>query len=138
LAIPFSINGMVFAVLSHNMTLSYMALFGLVGLCGVVVNDSLVMVSFIDRTRERYPDKPLRQIIVEGAATRLRPVILTTLTTIAGLLPTAYGFGGIDQLIRPTTIVMAWGLLFSTSLILTVVPAFYMLVENLPLVFTKN
>lgn len=127
LAIPFSFIGIAFALVTHNMPLSAMALFGGVGLVGVVVNDSLVMVDYINSIRHKIKKNNIIDVIVEGAGTRLRPVILTSATTIAGLMPTAYGFGGRDFMIIPTTITMSWGLLFATLLTLLLIPCLYMI-----------
>ena len=129
LAIPFSLIGIAIALLVHGMPLSYMALFGMVGLTGIVVNDSLVMVNYINTLKNKYKKKKIKDIIIEGAATRLRPVLLTTITTISGLIPTAYAIGGKDPMIIPTTIVISWGLLFATSLTLILIPILYLL-EN--------
>ena len=129
LAVPFSFFGAAVVLLSHGMCLSYMALFGLVGLAGVVVNGSLVMVNYINRLKEKYKknkNMDINSIIVEGAVTRLRPILLTTITTISGLLPTAYAIGGRDAFVIPTVRVIAWGLLFSTTLTLILIPHLYL------------
>lgn len=125
LAVPFSVIGMVLTLIAHGEVLSSMALFGEIGLIGVVVNDSLVMVEYLNSLRSKMTPDNFVSLIVKGAGTRLRPVILTTITTIAGLIPTAYGLGGTDNMIRPTTLVMGWGLLFATTLTLFLVPCFY-------------
>lgn len=127
LAIPFSFIGVALTLWAHGMNLSAMALFGGVGLIGVVVNDSIVMVDYLNSLRRKMRSKHIIDLIVDGAAIRLRAVLLTTLTTVAGLLPTAYGIGGRDQLIMPTCLVMAWGLVFATTLTLLLVPSLYML-----------
>lgn len=129
LAIPFSFIGITLALLTHNMPLSFMALLGTLGLAGVVVNDSLVMVSYINSLKDKSSKSSnfdIKKIICEGAATRLRPIILTSITTIAGLLPTCYGIGGKDPMTVPTVIVMAWGLFFSTTLTLFLIPSLYL------------
>jgi len=127
LTVPFSLVGVAFALYTHNQPLTAMGIFGMVGLMGVVVNDAIVMVDFINSQRSILTKENIRKLIVEGAGLRLRPVILTTVTTVAGLLPTAYGFGGTDQLVIPTVLVMAWGLMFATFLTLYLIPSFYML-----------
>jgi multidrug efflux pump subunit AcrB len=111
------------------MPLSVMALLGIVGLTGVVVNDSLVMVEYINQLRKEHPDWSVLQCVQKGAVDRLRPILLTTITTVGGLLPTAYGLGGKDALIIPTALALAWGLVFATLLTLVLIPALY-LVEN--------
>ena len=103
---------------------------GVVGLSGVVVNDSLVLVDHINQLRKQRPDEGVFEIIVEGASDRLRPVILTTLTTMAGLLPLAYGIGGTDLYMAPIALALGWGLLFATFLTLILVPCFYMMFND--------
>lgn len=127
LAVPFSFIGIALTLIVHGEPLTSMALFGGVGLIGVVVNDSLVMVDYINSLRDRFETEGMLKLVVEGAATRLRPVILTTVTTVAGLLPTAYGLGGRDFMIMPTTLVMAWGLVFATLLTLFLIPSLYIM-----------
>jgi multidrug efflux pump subunit AcrB len=130
-AIPFGLIGVIFAFFMHNMPLSFMGIMGAIGLSGVVVNDSLVMVNYINQLKVKHKDKKLREIVVEGAKTRLRPIILTTVTTFAGLLPSAYGIGGKDAFIVPTAISLSWGLFFSTTLILLFLPSFYLIEQDI-------
>ncbi len=149
LAVPFSFIGIAITLITHGEPLTSMALFGGVGLIGVVVNDSLVMVDYINSLKDRFEKEGMYKLVIEGAATRLRPVILTTVTTVAGLLPTAYGLGGRDFMIMPTTLVMAWGLLFATMLTLFLIPSLYIIeyeirkvlghfFRNLPTLFSSQ
>jgi multidrug efflux pump subunit AcrB len=125
LAIPFGFVGVIFAFALHGMPLSFMGVMGIIGLSGVVVNDSLVMVEYINKLRTQSPNINIRELVLKGAITRLRPILLTTLTTFAGLLPTAYGFGGKDAMIMPAAMALGWGLLFATFLTLFIIPMFY-------------
>ncbi|OHD74606.1 MAG: hypothetical protein A2355_10495 [Spirochaetes bacterium RIFOXYB1_FULL_32_8] len=130
LTIPFGIIGALLAFVAHGMSLSFMGVIGIIGLSGVVVNASIVMVDFINKVVEENPgadSKLLKEFIASGAKQRLRPVILTTLTTVAGLLPTAYGIGGRSDMLIPIVIAMAYGLLFATFLTLIFIPALYMI-----------
>ena len=129
IAVPFGMIGVTAAFAMHGESFNLMALIGIVGLVGVVVNDSLVLMSFIDSRRREKSNLPVRDIVVEGAATRLRPILLTTITTAAGLMPTAYGLGGYDFTIAPMVLAMSWGLIFATVLTLFLLPALYM-VDN--------
>jgi multidrug efflux pump subunit AcrB len=110
---------------------------GVVGLSGVVVNDSLVMVNHINRLRRRSPDKNLLDIVADGAADRLRAVILTTLTTVVGLLPLAYGFGGTDAYMAPMALALAYGLVFATPLTLGLIPCLYVIRADIGKVIRK-
>jgi len=122
-AIPFALVGVIITFIVHDLPLGFIAMIGILGLVGVVVNDTIVMVSHLNEVCE---EKGLTlQSVVEGATKRFRPVILTTLTTVAGLLPTAYGVGGDIPAIRPMVLVMAWGLLFATMITLSFIPCLY-------------
>lgn len=127
IAIPFGLIGVVAAFTIHGMTFSMMAMLGITGLTGVVVNDSLVMIDYINKQRIAMPDKPIPEVVREGARTRLRPIILTTVTTAAGLLPTAYGIGGYDYNIAPMVLAISWGLVFATLLTLLLIPSLYVI-----------
>jgi len=121
LAIPFGAIGIVVGFFLHGAPLSFMALMGFVALTGVVVNASLVMAVFIQRLIE--DGVPWRQAIVEGGIRRLRAVLLTAITTVVGLLPTAYGWGGLDPFVAPMALALSWGLMFSTVITLFSIPA---------------
>lgn len=140
IAVPFGFIGVIFAfnLPLHQMPLSFMGIMGMIGLAGVVVNDSLVMVDYINSlVRDDRQNTPLHLLVVEAAKTRLRPIFLTTATTFAGLLPTAYGSGGTDPFIRPTAIALSWGLAFSTTMVLLFLPSFYMIEHDIRSFFTK-
>ncbi len=96
IAIPFGIVGVIIAFALHGEPLGFVGMLGVIGLAGIVVNDSLVLVDHINQLRKQRPDEDVSKLIVEGASNRLRAVILTSLTTIAGLMPLAYGIGGTD------------------------------------------
>ena len=121
--IPLSFVGVLLALILHGKPISIMAMLGFVGLGGVVVNDAIVLVNFINLERKR--GLPLHEAIVNAGRMRLRPIILTSITTILGLLPVIYGIGGYEPFIAPAAIVLAFGLLFATYLTLIVVPVTY-------------
>jgi multidrug efflux pump subunit AcrB len=125
LAVPFSLIGVILAFLGHGEPLSFLAFMGIIGLSGVVVNDSIVLVDFANNIRESRPELSNRDVAVEAATMRLRAVLLTTITTVVGLVPTAYGIGGYDPFLVPMALSFAWGLTFSTVLTLGLVPIFY-------------
>jgi multidrug efflux pump subunit AcrB len=124
-AIPFGIIGVIFAFAMHGEDLGFLAMIGTVGLSGVVVNDSLVMVNHFNTLLKKSPKQDINKIIIEGAKNRFRPIILTSLTTICGLLPLAYGIGGSDPFIVPMALALGYGLFFSTPLTLFFLPCFY-------------
>ncbi|MEQ8275602.1 MAG: efflux RND transporter permease subunit [Deltaproteobacteria bacterium] len=119
-SIPFGVTGVVLALAAHGMPLSMMAIIGLVGLAGVVVNDSLVMVDTINTNRRSGIDA--RTSIETGAASRFKAVVLTSLTTLGGVFPLAYGIGGKAGFAQPMVFALGWGLLFATALTLVLLP----------------
>ena len=99
---------------------------GIIGLLGVVINDSLVLVNHINDLRAKKPHENLDILVAEGTADRFRPILMTTLTTAAGLLPLAYGIGGYNEWMAPLALALGYGLLFATPLTLILVPSLYM------------
>jgi len=128
LTIPFGIIGFIIAFFIHAEPLSFLGIMGFVGLTGVVVNDSIVLVDFINKRRE---DLPIKEAVVEGGSLRLRPILLTTITTVCGLFTVAYGLGGLDPFLRPMALAISWGLLFATILTLIVIPCVYLIIEDI-------
>ena len=125
LTIPFGLAGVIYAFLFQGIPFSFMALIGVVGLSGVVVNDSLVMISFLNNKRKE--NGLSIKSLANAARHRLRPIFLTTATTTAGLFPSAYGFGGDNPFIIPMIMAIAWGLIFATVITLILIPSVYLL-----------
>lgn len=125
-AIPFAVIGVIFAFLIHGQPFSFLAFLGIVGLAGVVVNDSIVLVDCANQLRIENPKMSTFDILMEAGNIRLRAVILTTVTTVLGLLPTAYGIGGKDPFLVPMALAFGWGLAFATFITLIMVPVFYL------------
>jgi multidrug efflux pump subunit AcrB len=138
IAIPFGIVGVIIALILHKEVLSFLALTGAIGLAGVVVNDSLVLVSHLNELRNQKPDEPIVSIVAEGTSNRLRAIILTTLTTAAGLLPLAYGLGGTSLYMSPMALTLGWGLLFATPLTLVLIPCLYTIGNDLGRIFKRK
>ncbi|MDA0944991.1 MAG: efflux RND transporter permease subunit, partial [bacterium] len=127
--IPFGLLSASLAFIAHSQVLSFIGVIGMIGLSGVVVNDALVMMHHLNKTKPS--GLPLSETIAHvasGCATRFRPVLLTSMTTVFGLLPLAYGFAGNDPYLAPMALAMGWGLLLATPLILFVFPCWYMVV----------
>ncbi len=121
LAIPFGAIGIIVGFFLHGQQLSIMAMMGFVALTGVVVNDSLVIAVFIQRSIET--GMTWREAVHEAGKRRLRAVLLTTITTVVGLLTTAYGCGGFDPFVSPMASALSWGLIFSTDITLLSISA---------------
>ena len=136
-AIPFGIAGVIFAFAVHGQSIGFVAIMGVIGLGGVVVNDSLVLVSHINRIQEENPGKSIKEVVARGAADRLRAVILTTLTTVGGVLPLAYGFGGNDAYMAPMCLALAYGLMFATPITLILVPCLYVIRHDIGSILSR-
>lgn len=121
-AIPFGLIGVVGSFKIFGLSIGFMALMGMLGLVGVVINDSIVLTTFIDRTLKT--DGWSVESVIKASLSRFRPVILTTFTTVAGLLPVAHMPGG-DPFLKPMAMSFAYGLLFSSAITLLFIPAFY-------------
>lgn len=125
--IPFGVVGTSIAFWLHGYSqFGFFAVVGTLGMIGVVINDSIVLVDKLLADCNFGCDaKALRQQIAAITATRLRAVIVTTLTTVAGLLPTAYGLGGYDSMLAEMMLAMAWGLVFGMLITLVLVPCLF-------------
>jgi multidrug efflux pump subunit AcrB len=125
LAIPFAVTGMIWALWITGNTFSFTAFVGLTSLVGIVVNNSIILVDYINKLRER--GKPLNEALQLAAETRFTPIVLTALTTIGGLLPLTLRGG---TLWAPMGWTIIGGLLVSTMLTLVIVPVIYKLLER--------
>lgn len=123
--IPFGIIGAVWGHALLSLPLTLFSMFGLVALAGVVVNDSIVLIDFINaRVKSGIP---IQQAIIESGQRRFRPIMLTSLTTIAGLLPLIFERSFQAQLLIPMAASLAFGLMLSTALVLLLIPVYYTL-----------
>ncbi|SEP79713.1 efflux RND transporter permease subunit [Thalassovita taeanensis] len=118
--IPFGLVGTIWGHALWDVPLSMFSVVGLLGMTGIIINDSIVLVSTIDEYAE---ERGLVPSIIDGTADRLRPVLLTTLTTVLGLAPLLYETSQQAQFLRPTVITLVYGLGFGMVLVLLVVPA---------------
>ena len=130
--------GVIVAFALHGEALGFIATLGIIGLVGVLVNDSLVLVNHINRLRENNPDESVGKMIAQGTHDRLRAVVLTSLTTVVGLLPLAYGLGGNDPWMAPMALALAYGLLFATPITLVLVPCLYAIRHDITRVLRRN
>lgn len=135
-AVPFGMIGAMVGLLLSNATLSMVAMFGIVALSGIVVNDSIVLIDFINTYRERGYNK--WYAILKGGSVRLRPIILTSLTTIFGLIPMAIGLGGKSPIWMPMAYTIIFGLAVATTMTLFVMPALYAITTDLRSLVLKN
>lgn len=134
LAVPFGLTGVFWAFFLHGLPISFLAAIGIIGLSGIVVNNSIMMVEFINKFFP--PDMPIRRtrhasaketvLVIKGSLRRLRPILITTATTVLGLLPTGYGIGGSDPFLEPMVLALAYGIISSTLICLFGIPVLYM------------
>jgi multidrug efflux pump subunit AcrB len=126
--IPFGAIGAIIGHVVMGKAISMFSLFGLFALAGVVVNDSLIMVDFINKARAK--GVPVRQAVIESGTQRFRAIILTSFTTAAGLLPILFERSSQAQYVIPTAISISFGIIFATVITLFLVPALYMLQQD--------
>ena len=127
-SVPFALIGVVWSFYFHGEPLSFFALTGSLALIGVIVNDSLVMVSHLNYIRAKKAQiEDKITWVAKGARDRLRAVVLTTLTTLAGVLPLAYGLGGTDYFLQPMVLALGYGLIFGTVMTLVLLPCMYLM-----------
>jgi multidrug efflux pump subunit AcrB len=118
--IPFGLVGTIWGHYVWDVPLSMFSVVGLLGMVGIIINDSIVLVTTIDEYAE---ERGMIPAIIDGAADRLRPVLLTTLTTVLGLVPLLYEQSQQAQFLKPTVITLCYGLGFGMVLVLFLVPA---------------
>jgi len=128
-AIPFALSGAFLTLFLTNTTLNIQSLIGLIVLVGLVVGNAIVLIDFI-LTMRRRDGVSLYDAAVEASALRLRPVLMTTVTTIVGLLPVAIGFGEGAELEAPLARSVVGGLTLSTLVTLVFIPTLYVTVEE--------
>lgn len=132
LTIPFGTAGIILTFWIHGIeAFGLFSAIGALGLAGVVINDSIVMISKLDEEYDSFhPEMTTNDRISAIAATRLRAVLLTTFTTVAGVMPTAYGVAGYDAMLSQMMLALSWGLLFGTLITLILVPTIYSLIKH--------
>lgn len=127
--IPLGIMSVIWTFFIHGKPMSFLGLMGIIALGGVVVNNAIVFVSFVNDLRAK--GLGLTESILETGRVRLRPIMLTTLTTVAGILPTAYGWGGLDQFVVPIALALGWGVFFGALLTTLVFPAYLSILDDI-------
>jgi len=127
-AVPFTFTGVILGLLVTHSTLNVISFLGVVMLMGIVVNNAIVLISYINILRAR--GMSMEQAITQGGKERLRPVLMTTITTLVGLLPLALSRGEGSESWQPLGVTMVGGLLVSTFITMLFVPTLYAVFEN--------
>lgn len=122
-SIPFALTGVLMGLFVTGTPLSIMAMLGLLMLIGIVVNNGIVLIDYIMLCRER--GLGLVNAVVTSGRSRLRPILMTTLTTVIGMIPMAVGKGEGSEMWRALGMSVAWGLSFSTLITLIIIPTLY-------------
>lgn len=136
-AIPFGLVGAVWGHVVFGMDISIMSMFGLVALAGIVVNDSLVLVDFINRHRYDHGDSII-EAVVNGCQKRFRPILMTSLTTFLGLFPIMLEQSTQAKFLIPMALSLGFGVLFATVICLVLVPAGIVIVDDIAKRFSKT
>ncbi len=129
--IPLAFIGVGLALLIAKQSLSLPSMIGVIMLSGVVVNNAIVLVDYVNQLRRKGIDR--FQALVEGGKTRLRPILITSLTTILGMLPMALSRQEGSDMMRPMAIAVIGGLFVSTALTLIIIPVLYSIIEDISL-----
>ncbi|MFA5314557.1 MAG: efflux RND transporter permease subunit [Candidatus Omnitrophota bacterium] len=127
-AVPFTFTGVILGLLATHSTLNVISFLGIVMLMGIVVNNAIVLISYINILRAR--GSSMEEAITQGGRLRLRPVLMTTITTLVGLLPLALSRGEGSETWQPLGVTMVGGLLVSTFITMLFVPTLYAVFEN--------
>jgi len=128
LTIPLAFFGTVLALKALGISMSVVVFLGMIMLAGIVVNNAIVLVDYINRLKRRGMDRV--EAVVTAGTVRLRPILMTTATTVLGLLPMALGLGDGAEIRTPMAIAVISGLLASTALTLLIIPAMYAVVDG--------
>lgn len=123
LSVPFALIGVAIGIQATGLPLSMPVKLGMIMLAGIVVNNAIVLVEYVEIVRER--GRSIREAILEAARLRLRPILMTTLTTVVGMLPLAIGIGEGSEMLRPLAVTIVAGLSFSMLVSLLLVPVLY-------------
>ena len=126
--LPFAMSGVFIALWLTNTPLSIIALIGAIMLVGIVTKNGIVMVDYMNLLVER--GMPVRDAVIEGGKSRLRPVLMTSLTTVLGMMPMSLGIGEGSEIWQPMGISVVGGLFMSTLLTLFIVPSLYAMLEG--------
>ncbi|MSA63288.1 AcrB/AcrD/AcrF family protein, partial [Gordonibacter pamelaeae] len=128
-SIPFAFVGVVIALVISRISLNVVGMLGAILLVGIVVNNGIVLIDYIGQLREAKVQGTLEDIVAKGCAARLRPVLMTTMTTVVGMIPSALAFGEGGDMMQPLAVVIIGGLSVSTLVTLVLIPTVYLIFD---------
>ena len=134
--IPFGMIGALVGHLVVGIPFSALSFFGLVALAGVVINDSIIMVDFINKSTAE--GVPMREAVIRAGTERFRPIVLTSVTTFFGLLPILLETSLSAQIVTPMTVSLGFGIVFATVITLVLIPSLYVILEDFSLTARKK
>ena len=135
--IPFGIIGSVFGHLLMGMNLNALSVLGILAAAGVVVNDSLVMVDYVNNARKR--GETIKVAVIHAGTKRFRAILLTSITTFIGLVPIVFFETSLQaQFVIPMAVSLAFGVLFATVVTLLLIPSLYLIVEDIKKIFSRK
>ncbi len=135
LTIPLGLTSVIWVFFVHQLPISFMGMLGVIALAGIIVNNAIVFIDFINQRRAEGMDQ--MQSVLEGAKDRVRPIFLTSITTVVGILPTAYGWGGLDMFVVPIAMALGWGIFAGSILTAFVFPASVVILDDVQGLFKK-
>ena len=136
--IPLGLVGVFFSFTAVGRPLSFLAFIGVVGLTGVVINSAIILVDYINELKEGHTEEEFFNVLVLASKLRFRAVIATGLTTVVGLIPSAFGWGGYDAILVDITLALSWGMIIGTVLSLFWIPSAYSIMNGFKLKLMKK
>jgi multidrug efflux pump subunit AcrB len=133
--IPFGICAVIWTFFLHGRPLSFLSMIGTIALAGVIINNAIVLIDFVNQMRAQGHDR-FKSIQI-AASTRLRPIFLTSVTTVLGLLPTAYGIGGSDPFVVPIALALGWGVGIGSLISVAFFPAIIAIFDDFIIITDK-
>lgn len=119
--LPYSLIGIFFGLAITFNPLSFPSIMGFIALSGIVVNNSILLIDMMNNLRRKYPERAIREVVLDAAGNRLRPILLTTITTVIGMIPLTYA----GDLWSPLAYAVMFGLVFSVTITLLLIPIIY-------------
>jgi len=128
--IPLSMIGVVLSLVMTHSRLSAVSCVGILMLGGIIVNNAIILIGFINDSKKEKPDADINELVINAGIVRMRPILMTSLTSVLGFLPMALSGDGGEAMMQPLAIVLLGGLLIGTFLTLYVIPVIYTIVED--------
>ncbi|HMA79212.1 MAG TPA: efflux RND transporter permease subunit, partial [Candidatus Paceibacterota bacterium] len=119
--LPYSLIGIFTGLAITGSALSFPSIMGFIALSGIVVNNSILLIDVMNQQRKQYPEKSIRDVVLDAASSRVRPILLTTLTTVIGMVPLALA----GEIWAPLAFSIMFGLVFSVVITLILIPVIY-------------